>query len=158
MENNSFLHTDQSPTKDYLWSYQGIMTLTDADANGGGFVCVPRTHKIHRKYFEDKGKVDHKDNWYLFSEQEKMEEPLCNDIKINTKAGDFILFDSRTFHCNAKPTTETLRVCTYICMLPEEKVPPKARETRFKAINERRTSNHHAGDGFKMFPALPRYL
>lgn len=43
-------------------------------------------------------------------------------------------------------------------MLPEEKIPPKARETRFKAVNDRRTSNHHAGDGFKMFPAVPRYL
>lgn len=27
---NAFLHTDQSPKRDYLWSYQGIMTLTDS--------------------------------------------------------------------------------------------------------------------------------
>lgn len=31
-------------------------------------------------------------------------------------------------------------------------------EIRKKAIKDRRTSNHHAGDGFKMFPAVPRYL
>ena len=68
MENNSFLHTDQSPTKDYLWSYQGVMTLTDSDANGGGFVCVPKTHKIHKEYFHKKGKGGHKENWYLFTE------------------------------------------------------------------------------------------
>ena len=28
--NNAFLHCDQSPLKNYLWSYQGIMTLTDS--------------------------------------------------------------------------------------------------------------------------------
>lgn len=83
---------------------------------------------------------------------------MNKDIKVNTKAGDFILFDSRTFHCNAKPTTETLRVCTYICMLPSEKVPENKKAARRKAVEERRTSNHHAGDGFKTFPALPRYL
>jgi predicted 2-oxoglutarate/Fe(II)-dependent dioxygenase YbiX len=48
--------------------------------------------------------------------------PLCNTIKVNSKAGDFILFDSRTFHCNTVPMTKTLRVCTYICMLPADKV------------------------------------
>lgn len=31
VENNSFLHSDQSPTKNFLWSYQGIMALTDDD-------------------------------------------------------------------------------------------------------------------------------
>ena len=27
---NAFLHSDQSPSKNCLWSYQGIMTLTDS--------------------------------------------------------------------------------------------------------------------------------
>ena len=27
---NSFLHCDQSPTKGKVWSYQGVLTLTDA--------------------------------------------------------------------------------------------------------------------------------
>lgn len=28
--NNAFLHCDQSPEKNFLWSVQGIMTLTDS--------------------------------------------------------------------------------------------------------------------------------
>ena len=68
VENNSFLHTDQSPTKDFLWSYQGIMTLTDAGTNGGGFVAVPKTHLYHQQYFAEKNKLKHKDNWYMFPE------------------------------------------------------------------------------------------
>ncbi len=31
VENNSFLHSDQSPTKNFVWSYQGIMCLTETD-------------------------------------------------------------------------------------------------------------------------------
>ena len=31
-------------------------------------------------------------------------------------------------------------------------------DKRKKAVEKRRTSNHHAGDGFKTFPELPRYL
>jgi expansin (peptidoglycan-binding protein) len=45
---NSTLHTDQSPKKNFLWSYQGIMTLTDAGNKGGGFVCVPKSHLYHQ--------------------------------------------------------------------------------------------------------------
>lgn len=43
-------------------------------------------------------------------------------------------------------------------MLPANKIPENIKEMRKKAIKDRRTSNHHAGDGFKMFPAVPRYL
>ena len=42
-------------------------------------------------------------------------------------------------------------------MLPENKVPEKVKETRMKAAENRRTSNHHSGDGFKLFPSVPRY-
>ncbi len=48
VEPNSFLHTDQSPTKNFVWSYQGIMSLTNSDEDGGGFVVVPKTHLYHR--------------------------------------------------------------------------------------------------------------
>jgi hypothetical protein len=43
-------------------------------------------------------------------------------------------------------------------MIPSEKIPEKVKELRKKAVKERRVSNHHPGDGFKTFPAMPRYL
>ena len=30
-EDDAFLHVDQSPTKDFVWSYQGVMCLTHSD-------------------------------------------------------------------------------------------------------------------------------
>lgn len=62
---NSFLHCDQSPTRDQVWSYQGVLTLTDSGENQGGFVVVPRSHLQHRQYFADKGMLDFKKDWYL---------------------------------------------------------------------------------------------
>ena len=63
--NDAFLHTDQSPTKNHLWSYQGVQTLTDSGENQGGFVCVPDSHTYHHEYFSSKKLLDYTDNWYL---------------------------------------------------------------------------------------------
>lgn len=153
--NNAFLHSDQSPGKNYVWSYQGILTLTDSGENQGGFVCVPQSHLYHQKFFQERGLMERKQDWYKVEEEDKVKEPLCHDRKINTKAGDFILFDSRTFHCNNVPILDNLRVCTYICMLPSEKVPEMMEEVRQKAVQEKRTSSHHPGDGFRTFEEMP---
>jgi ectoine hydroxylase-related dioxygenase (phytanoyl-CoA dioxygenase family) len=117
-EDDAFLHTDQSPMKNFLWSYQGVMCLTKADQNEGGFVCIPKSHQGHHNYFKQKKLLDLKDNWYVVPEEDKRKNPLENVLKVNTEAGDFILFDSRTFHCNTVPKVDSLRVCTYICMIP----------------------------------------
>ena len=79
-------------------------------------------------------------------------------IKVNSQAGDFILFDSRTFHCNTIPTKQVLRVCTYICMLPSDHVPEKTQVLRELAVKNKRVSCHHPGNGFKTFAAQPQYL
>lgn len=155
---NAFLHCDQAPNKNFLWSYQGIMTLSDAGENGGGFVCVPKSNHYHHKYFDEKKMLKESSNWYLVPENDKKKEPFINYEKINTLAGDFILFDSRTFHCNTVPTDETLRVCTYICMLPEIKLTEITKQKRVKAFDARRCTCHHPGDGFKCFPVLPRFV
>lgn len=155
---NSFLHCDQSPTRNHIWSYQGVLNLTDSKENQGGFVVVPRSHRHHRQYFEDKGMLDFKKDWFLVPEEDKQNEPFSNCMKVNTMAGDFILWDSRTFHCNTVPREKNLRVCTYICMLPEDHIPQKTKVLRELAVKNRRVSNHHPGNGFKTFPALPRYL
>ena len=41
-------------------------------------------------------------------------------------------------------------------MLPEKRIPEHVLDLKKEAVEERRTSNHHAGDGFRTFPELPR--
>lgn len=121
-------------------------------------MVVPKSNLYHQQYFKEKKKSDFKPNWYLVPEEDKAEEPFCNKIKVNTRMGDFIVWDSRTFHCNTVPKDKVLRVCSYICMLPTIKIPEKTKAMRKLAFEKRRTTNHHSGDGFKMFPEMPRFL
>ena len=123
---------------------------------------VPRSHSYHHEFFKKKGMMKgtlkSRDDWYLMNDKEKMEAPFKNYIKLNNEAGDFILWDSRTFHCNTVPTTPTLRACVYICMLPSRDVPEAVQTKRVKAAVSRRTSTHHPGNGFHLFPVLPRFV
>ena len=80
------------------------MTLSDAGKKGGGFVCVPKSNHYHHKYFAERNMLKETANWHIVPDKDKVKEPFINYEKINTKAGDFILFDSRTFHCNTVPT------------------------------------------------------
>ena len=101
---NSFLHCDQAPIHRDVWSFQGVQTLSNSGEDEGGFVCCPKTNLIHQKWFREHGMENSKTNWYKFTEDEKKEEALAHCIKVNSQASDFILFDSRTFHCNTIPT------------------------------------------------------
>jgi ectoine hydroxylase-related dioxygenase (phytanoyl-CoA dioxygenase family) len=159
---NSFLHTDQSPNRNKLWSYQGFVNLEDCDDDSGGFVCVPKSHTIHRKFLEENFDITEKrfsGDWILFSDEEKTKynSVLGNVQKINCKAGDFILWDSRTFHCNTVPTKSVIRACVYICMIPKKNVPDEVLEKRKKALTELRCCSHHPGEGLKLFPKAPRF-
>jgi ectoine hydroxylase-related dioxygenase (phytanoyl-CoA dioxygenase family) len=161
---NSFLHTDQSPHKDKLWSYQGVMNLNDCDDTSGGFVCIPKTHLTHRNFLSTNFDISDKrfqGDWILFSDEEKSKfEKILgegNCLKLNCKAGDFILWDSRTFHCNTVPTKSVIRANTYVCMIPKKNVPNETKEKRKKALLQKRCCSHHPGDGFRMFPKYPRF-
>jgi hypothetical protein len=43
-------------------------------------------------------------------------------------------------------------------MLPADHVPEKTQNMRELAVKNKRVSCHHPGNGFKTFPAQPRYL
>lgn len=157
---DSFLHTDQSPQREGLWSIQGLLNLTDLGPGGGGFVAVPKSHLRHRAYFESTGRMSSftlQNNWYKFSEQEKQDPRVAGAVVIEAQAGDAILWDSRTFHCNTTPTIPVTRAVVYVCMLPQERVPAHIQVKRRAAFADRRCTSHHPGDGFSCFPRLPRF-
>mmetsp|Transcript_21500 Transcript_21500/g.38630 ORF Transcript_21500/g.38630 Transcript_21500/m.38630 type:complete len:159 (+) Transcript_21500:856-1332(+) len=68
------------------------------------------------------------------------------------QAGDLILWDSRTVHCNTpaletpteaeQPSTEFLRVASYVCMTPRELSDPTTVQLRQRAYNNRMTTGH----------------
>ena len=158
IEKNSRLHTDQHPTKDFVWSYQGFANLWDADDESGGLVVIPKSNLYHKQYFI--GKKAHKGDWYMFSDEEKQYDPRLfniNCLKVNAKAGDFVLWDSRTFHSFLEPRKQTFRLVCYICQIPSSKVSSSNQLRRKKAFEERRTTSHHPNE-FRIFPKFPRFI
>lgn len=153
----SFVHTDQSPKRDLCWSIQGLVNLCDNGDNDGGLILIPDSHNAHKALFKKLGKEDHPGDWYKFSDEEKKDPIFSKHLKINGKAGDVFLWDSRTLHCNTVPTSQNTRACVYVCQIPKVHVPEKTKKKRESAWMSRRCTNHHPGDGLEVFPVVPRY-
>jgi len=111
----------------------------------------------HHEHFKSLGKHELTGDWYKFSDQEK-KDPLFKDaIRVCAKKGDFLMWDSRTFHCNTVPMTENIRACVYICQIPKKNVNEETRAKRKGAWDTKRCTSHYPGDeSFRTFPTLPK--
>lgn len=153
----SIIHTDQGPHRPARWSVQGLVNLVDNDARAGGLCVVPGSHRAHAAFFRER-RLAPPGDWYLFNEEEKKDPLFARVLKVCGEAGDLMLWDSRTFHGNTIPSEPVVRACAYICMLPKDQIPRAVLPRRAQAVAERRCSNHHPGDGLRLFPVLPRHL
>lgn len=154
----SFLHTDQSPLRKGEWSIQGLLSVGDGGPQDGGLVVVPGSHLRHEAFFQGHAAAQQKGDWYLFSaaEQARYRDEA---VKVCVEPGDVALWDSRTFHCNTVPVRkDAIRACLYVCMIPQRRVASSVRAKRAQAWADRRVSSHHPGDGFRLFPVLPRFV
>jgi len=106
-------HVDQNyyrPKRQGRVCVQGLVTLTDANESTGGLVVVPGSHKEHRSMCERipiaKAVGDY------------VPIPLTDPVLahgsrlICAKAGDLILWDSRTVHCNTPAITAEAKAIT----------------------------------------------
>jgi len=121
-------HVDQAHLKRGLHCVQGLVTLKDANERTGGLVVVPKSHRFHTDVLRNYAQG--KDGWDFIAIN-------ANDRIITAdgggprmvcaRAGDLLLWDSRTIHCNTLPLTEDvevlsghdlIRAVAYICMTP----------------------------------------
>jgi len=116
----SFAHTDQAPFRDLKWSVQGLLNLCDNGPKDGGLVIVPDIHKIHHEFFMNLGKGDLKGDWYKFTEEEKKDPVFRNAIKVCGKAGDLMLFDSRTSIVILSLRRKTLELVSISARFPKK--------------------------------------
>lgn len=151
----SWLHTDQAPSKDTKWCIQGVLNLLPNFEEDGGLVVVPKSHLYHAKFFKEIGKTDLTHNYYTLTQEEKNTPLFKNHVKVCAGKGDLLLFDSRTFHCNVPPQHGHSRSCAYICQMPKNTVSEETRKQRKIAIQDNRTSTHHPGADFEVFPYIP---
>ncbi len=108
---------------------QGLVSLFDADEHTGGLCVVPKSHLLHRLVLEHcPSDRDH----VRFNDGPRGPYPGFDELPqllVACNAGDLVLWDSRTFHCNtpalATPRDtqgELLRAVAYVCMTPSAKM------------------------------------
>jgi hypothetical protein len=115
-------------------SIQGLVTFYDADETTGGFTVIPGSHQYHEIICQQAPrKIDFIPILGEFPEELKV---LPHSLP-RAKAGDLILWDSRTVHCNVpafapvevvpspvesdikeSEPIELLRLVAYVCMQP----------------------------------------
>ncbi|TKA37094.1 hypothetical protein B0A54_11955 [Friedmanniomyces endolithicus] len=92
----------------------------------GGLVVLAGSHKHHKQHFDQIGgfrpEQDQgaEENGYDYTAQDVAfyHAQGCKEVKICAKAGDLILWDSRTIHWNASPVGEQIRFISYHDALP----------------------------------------
>lgn len=134
-------HTDQSPSKKGLNCYQGMVTLTDNKERT--LVVYEGSHKLHEKYFADRGIKEGAD-WQIL-DYEYLETIKHLRKPLHIPAGALVIWDSRTFHQNryGEANSEE-RMTQYVCYLPRNHVKNTNAITkkRVKYFKEKRTTSH----------------
>ena len=135
-------HSDQPPTQHGAACYQGFVSLTHNKERT--LVVYDGTHKIHKEYFEAKGRGDDPKPWQRI-DTEDVEAMADRKRVLEVPAGALVLWDSRTFHQNqyGAPGSEE-RIVQYVCYLPKSHPKnTKAMQRKRRAYYaELRTTSH----------------
>lgn len=139
-------HTDQSPAKSEFACYQGFVSLTDNSERT--FVVYEGSHRDHKEYFKsrnfNKNSRNWKRNWHKIDQQYLSTNQHKRKV-LTVKAGDMVIWDSRTFHQNqyGKPGSEE-RFVQYVSYQPRSSVDntPSNQRKRRKYFDTRRTTSH----------------
>ena len=153
------VHVDQ--TTEGLKSVQGGLAVVDQEEDGHVFLCVPGSHRYHAEIMALNGGFKPGD-WLVMNEACKalLKEKGLQMTRVPMKAGDFVLWDSRTAHASAgyckTVAATTTRLQVFVCMRP---IKPETREVEMKkrqrAYKDGRVSKHNA-ECIALFGKKPR--
>lgn len=132
---------DTTVTPPPFW-VQGVLYLTDTDANQGGFHCVPGFHRLFPEWVKSQPADRHPHRPDLTGFESK---------PIPGKAGDLVIWHSLLPHGNGQNLSNRPRLAQYITMYPARDDEAE-RQWRIKAWQERLSPEG------KAFPGDPRQL
>ena len=127
--NSNWLHVDQPPNDPAHRCVQALVSFTDNKS----FLVAQKSHLLFEKYMASH-ELSHGKAW------QKVPELYDQAIQVKVKAGDMILWDSRTAHQNLY--THEPRLAQYVCMLPRSRASPLQLKKRRKYFEEKRTTSH----------------
>ncbi|RDW68122.1 hypothetical protein BP6252_09518 [Coleophoma cylindrospora] len=143
-------HQDQDSRIRGFGCAQGIINLADNGPEDGGLMVMKGSHRFNDEFFKthsmDKkekwGKVP--DDWHGFDDDEIewFEERGCELMKVNAKAGDLLVWDSRTVHYNILPTGKQTRAVIYACYTPAALATPEGLAKKKEIFENRDRTTH----------------
>jgi hypothetical protein len=104
-----------------------------------------RSHLQYRQYFESRGIKHSTKNW-LKIDRDYLKEIEGDRVKVQVEAGDFVLWDSKTFHRNSygERGNGEERLVQFVCMFPKHDVrnTVSMQKKRKKYFYTRRSTSH----------------
>lgn len=157
--NVSWLHTDQSPTRNDFECIQSWVTGYDVNDGDATLTFLEKSHMFH-KQLASTFKITSTEDWYKLNDDElKFYKTYCQQKYIKCSAGSMVFWDSRTIHSGAEAmkTREisNFRNIVYVCMMPKSLCSDSMLAKRQKAFDDLRTTNHWVSKTM-LFPKIPR--
>lgn len=136
-------HVDQNPVaKPNRCCIQGLVSLTDQSDKTGGLIVYPKTYERFTELADLPSK--YQDFVKVPDTHPIMNNGQTKGKLVHCQAGDIVLWDSRTVHCNTPATNigerdvnapvDLLRIVAYVSMSPVAQVP----ESRLEEFREKR--------------------
>jgi len=156
----AWYHTDQNGVnKPDKICIQGFLNFYESGLDDGGLVVVPGSHKIFKQIFDARrDKLASHGDFISFSQDKalwsgEIKKAGLAPIKVCCGPGDFVLWDSRTIHCNAPARTSRplpddgsllppRRIVAYVCMTPASRLRPNILSNRIQAYKNGDTTSH----------------
>jgi hypothetical protein len=166
-------HVDQNSLNGHSGkcTVQGLVTYTDADDTTGGLCVVPASHFHHDELCARAAVPDGNDFVLLPPSDPLLSQP---GKLVTARAGDLVLWDSRTVHCNTPATSQRSqqvvqvvpslkRVVAYVCHVPKHLANPATIARRQMAYCSNTGTSHwpqhvQLGPSGDMFGLAPQNL
>lgn len=120
---------------------QGLVALTDAGPDHGGFHCAPGMHRRLEEWAAQQG---------ADRDPRRPDEGAFEMLPVPLNAGDLLVWHHALPHGNGANCASDVRMVQYVSMAPAEPNKPQARADRIKAWRDRlRGGSHFEGDPLK---------
>lgn len=107
MEKDLPLHVDQNPHQHpYFSNLQGLLAIEDVDESTGMPALIPGSHEWFKEYEQWS---DHKQGWIQYKGNDYSKQ-LGELTAIRLKAGQILIWDSRTTHSRVLPMVQKDKV------------------------------------------------
>ena len=84
---------------------QGLVTLYDVTEESGGLCVIPGSHQFHEEVVPRSASSKLRLDYVAIATSDEVLQKL-DGIVVGASAGDMIVWDSRTIHCNTSATSE----------------------------------------------------